>query len=94
MMLKEQQNCKKSGLPKEHYCNKMKTLQECDFVTAANLLGCEVAAIKAVAEVESNYQRNKQFFVTLPATVSEDWKGCIVFFTSSGTLTIPTKVSY
>lgn len=31
----------------------MKTLQECDYVTAANLLGCEVAAIKAVAEVES-----------------------------------------
>ena len=53
-MLKEQQNYKKYGLPKEHYCNKMKTLQECDFVTAANLLGCEVAAIKAVAEVESN----------------------------------------
>lgn len=32
----------------------MKTLQECDFVTAANLLGCEVAAIKAVDQVESN----------------------------------------
>ena len=31
----------------------MKTLQECDFVTAANLLSCEVAAIKAVASVES-----------------------------------------
>lgn len=31
----------------------MKTLQECDFVTAANLLNCEVAAIKAVAEVEA-----------------------------------------
>ena len=31
----------------------MKTLQECDFITAANLLGCEVAAIKAVDEVES-----------------------------------------
>ena len=31
----------------------MKVLQECDFVTAANLLGCEVAAVKAVAEVES-----------------------------------------
>lgn len=32
----------------------MKVLQECDFVTAANLLNCEVAAIKAVAEVESS----------------------------------------
>lgn len=32
----------------------MKTLQECDYVTAANLLNCEVAAIKAVAEVESS----------------------------------------
>ena len=32
----------------------MKTLQECDFVTAANLLGCEIAAVKAVAEVESS----------------------------------------
>ena len=32
----------------------MKTLQECDFITAANLLNCEVADIKAVAEVESN----------------------------------------
>lgn len=32
----------------------MKTLQECDYITAANLLNCEVAAIKAVAEVESN----------------------------------------
>lgn len=31
----------------------MKKLQECDYVTAANLLGCEVAAIKAVDEVES-----------------------------------------
>lgn len=31
----------------------MKTIQECDFVTAANLLGCEVAAVKSVAEVES-----------------------------------------
>ena len=31
----------------------MKKLQECDFVTAANLLACEVEAIKAVAEVES-----------------------------------------
>lgn len=31
----------------------MKTLQECDFITAANLLGCEVATIKAVDEVES-----------------------------------------
>src|SRR5690606_3307933 len=31
----------------------MKTIQECDYVTAANLLGCEVAAVKAVAEVES-----------------------------------------
>ena len=30
----------------------MKTLQECDFVTAANLLGCEVAAIKAVKELK------------------------------------------
>lgn len=38
---------------------------------------------------KSNYQRNKQFFVSLPATVSEDWKGCIVFFTSSGNLTVP-----
>ena len=42
---------------------------------------------------KSNYQRNKQFFVTLPATVSEDWKGCMVFFTISGTLTIPTNLS-
>ena len=32
----------------------MKTLQECDYITAANLLGCEVAAVKAVAEVESS----------------------------------------
>ncbi|UJF29887.1 N-acetylmuramidase family protein [Kaistella sp. 97-N-M2] len=32
----------------------MKTLQECDYVTAANLLNCEVAAIKAVEEVESS----------------------------------------
>lgn len=31
----------------------MKTLQECDYVTAANLLNCEVAAIKAVDFVES-----------------------------------------
>ena len=31
----------------------MKKLQECDYVTAANLLKCDVAAIKAVAEVES-----------------------------------------
>ena len=31
----------------------MKTLQESDFVTAANLLGCEVASVKAVKEVES-----------------------------------------
>lgn len=31
----------------------MKKLQECDYITAANLLRCEVAAIKAVAEVES-----------------------------------------
>ena len=31
----------------------MKTLRECDFITAAKLLNCEVAAIKAVAEVES-----------------------------------------
>ena len=31
----------------------MKKLQECDFITAANLLNCEVAAIKAVSEVES-----------------------------------------
>lgn len=38
---------------------------------------------------KSNYQRSKQFFVSLPATVSEDWKGCIVFFTSSGNLTVP-----
>ena len=38
---------------------------------------------------KSNYQRNKQFFVSLPATVLEDWKGCIVFFTSSGNLTVP-----
>ena len=38
---------------------------------------------------KGNYQRNKQFFVPLPATVSEDWKGCIVFFTSSGNLTVP-----
>lgn len=38
---------------------------------------------------KGNYQRSKQFFVSLPATVSEDWKGCIVFFTSSGNLTVP-----
>lgn len=31
----------------------MKKLQECDFVTAANLLKVEIAAIKAVAEVEA-----------------------------------------
>lgn len=31
----------------------MKKLQECDFVTAANLLKVEVAVIKAVAEVEA-----------------------------------------
>lgn len=39
--------------------------------------------------ITSSYQRNKQFFVPLPATVSEAWKGCIVFFTSSGNLTVP-----
>lgn len=43
--------------------------------------------------ITSSYQRNKQFFVPLPATVSEDWKGCMVFFTSSGTLTVPTGLS-
>jgi len=32
----------------------MKTLQECDFITASKLLNCEIASIKAVAEVESN----------------------------------------
>jgi len=42
---------------------------------------------------KSNYQRNKQFFVALPAMVSEDWKGCMVFFTSSGTLTVPTGLT-
>lgn len=31
----------------------MKTLQECDFVTAANLLNVDVASIRAVDEVES-----------------------------------------
>ena len=31
----------------------MSKLQECDFVVAAKMLNCEVAAIKAVAEVES-----------------------------------------
>ena len=40
-----------------------------------------------------DYQRNKQFFVPLPATVLEDWKGCIVFFTSSGNLTVPTGLT-
>lgn len=42
---------------------------------------------------KSNYQRNKQYFIPLPATVSEDWKGCLVFFTSSGTLTVPTGLT-
>ena len=32
----------------------MKTLQESDYIDASNLLNCEVAAIKAVAEVESS----------------------------------------
>ena len=32
----------------------MKTLQESDFIEAANLLNCEVEAVKAVAEVESS----------------------------------------
>ena len=42
---------------------------------------------------KSNYQRNKQYFISLPATISEDWKGCMVFFTSSGTLTVPTGLT-
>lgn len=42
---------------------------------------------------KSNNQRNKQFFVSLPATVLEDWKGCMVFFTSTGTLTIPSGLT-
>ena len=42
---------------------------------------------------KSNYQRNKQYFIALPATISEDWKGCMVFFTSSGTLTVPTGLT-
>ena len=42
---------------------------------------------------KSNYQRNKQYFIQLPATISEDWKGCMVFFTSSGTLTVPTGLT-
>ena len=42
---------------------------------------------------KSNYQRNKQYFIPLPATISEDWKGCMVFFTSSGTLTVPTGLT-
>lgn len=41
----------------------------------------------------SDFQVNKQYFVTLPATVSEDWKGCIVFFTNTGTLTVPNNLS-
>lgn len=32
----------------------MNVLQECDFITAAALLDCEVACVKAVAEVESS----------------------------------------
>ena len=42
---------------------------------------------------KSNYQRNKQYFISLPATVSEEWKGCMVFFTSSGALTVPTGLT-
>ncbi|WP_146063312.1 hypothetical protein [Halpernia humi] len=42
---------------------------------------------------KSNFQRNKQFFVPLPATVLEDWKGCIVIFTSTGILTVPTGLT-
>ena len=42
---------------------------------------------------KSNYQRNKQYFIALPATISEDWKACMVFFTSSGTLTVPTGLT-
>lgn len=43
--------------------------------------------------VSDSVQKNKQFLVALPATVSEDWKGCIVIFTSTGTLTIPNNLS-
>ena len=42
---------------------------------------------------KGNFQRSKQFLISLPATVSEDWKGCIVFFTSSGNLTVPTGLT-
>ena len=42
---------------------------------------------------KSDFQRKKQFFIALPATVQEEWCGCLVFFTSSGVLTVPAPTA-
>lgn len=61
--------------------------------TAPNNTSDRLLTADGGTTAKSNYQRNKQFFVPLPETVSEDWKGCMVFFTSSGTLTVPTGLT-
>lgn len=57
--------------------------------TAPNNTSDRLLTADGGTTAKGNYQRSKQLFVSLPATVSEDWKGCIVFFTSSGNLTVP-----